>query len=342
MELPKISIVIPVYNVEHYIAECLQSVMRQTYTGPIECIVVDDCGTDKSMEIVERIISDYDGPIEFRVLHHEHNRGLAASRNTGTDVATGDYFFYVDSDDYIVDDCLVILTEPLKERNYDMVLADCQLTDNPYHIQYMCHETGPVFGNENIFREVHVNRTLFKMAWNKLFKASLYKDYDIRFLEGQLHEDDFWTYKTTLYMESLYVQNVKTYVYRIRPGSITSDYNSKTKIRLKSWIATLDYALDHPANVRKEDYDKCVVYDFGKVVWFILKDKDSHRSEFVELCRRFDYHPFRLFLKGEMRLDEMKNQLYLVLPPHLGYSYIGLRKIARRLLKKKKATVSQC
>ena len=79
VNLYKISIIIPVYNVEPYISDCLQSVMRQTYKGEIECILVDDCGTDKSVEIAEKRIAEYDGPIEFKVLHHDHNRGLSAA-----------------------------------------------------------------------------------------------------------------------------------------------------------------------------------------------------------------------------------------------------------------------
>lgn len=338
MNQPKISVIIPVYHVEPYIAECLQSVMRQTYQGEIECIIVDDCGTDKSIEVAEHVIAEYTGPFEFKVVHHEHNRGVAASRNTGTDAATGDYYYYLDPDDYITDDCLEVMTAPLKEKDYDMVLANIEMTDNPCKIVWMGKETGPVLGNENIFREFYVDRSLFVMAWNKLIKASLFREHDLRFLEGQIHEDGLWTYKTTLYLESLYVQNHKTYWYRIRPGAITSDYSGETKLRLRSIIATLEYVFNHPANVRKYWYDKCVVIEFGQVVRFIIHDDSSHRKEYVALRRCFDYHPFRLFLKGEMGLNTLKDQLHLALPPHLGYSYIGLRKIGRRLFKKANVT----
>lgn len=336
--LPCVSIIIPVYNVAPYIAECLQSVMHQTYQGPIECILVDDCGTDNSVEVAESLISEYSGPIVFRILRHDHNKGVAASRNTGTDAALGDYFYYLDPDDYIVENCLEVMTRPLEDRDYDMVLADCDLTDNPYHIQYMCLETGEVCGAENIFKEFHVERTLFTMVWNKLFKASLYKDYDLRFLEGQIHEDDLWTYKTTLFMKSIYVQNVKTYIYRIRPGGITADYHSRTKHRLMSWMATMDYILSHPANVRQDYYDKCVVYYFGRLVRFIFHDKEGHRNEYVALRRRFNYQPFRLFLKGEMTFKELIDQLHFALPPHLGYSYIELRKLGRCFFRKNSAS----
>ena len=123
MTQPSISIIIPVYNVGPYVEDCLRSVMRQTYTGPMECIIVDDCGTDNSMEIVERLVSEYDGPIDFKVLHHAHNRGVSAARNTGMDAAIGDYLFFVDSDDMLTDDCFEQLARPLASKPFDVVLG---------------------------------------------------------------------------------------------------------------------------------------------------------------------------------------------------------------------------
>lgn len=84
-----VSIIIPVYNVAPYIEDCLRSVMRQTYAGPMECLIVDDCGTDESIHIAERLITEYNGPIHFDILHHNHNRGLSAARNTGIENAVG-------------------------------------------------------------------------------------------------------------------------------------------------------------------------------------------------------------------------------------------------------------
>ena len=77
----KVSIVVPVYNVAPYIAECIQSVMHQSWQGALECIFVDDCGTDDSMAVVEKELQEYQGAIDFRILHHERNRGLSAARN---------------------------------------------------------------------------------------------------------------------------------------------------------------------------------------------------------------------------------------------------------------------
>ena len=100
----KVSIIIPVYNVEQYIGNCLRSVMRQTYQGAMECLLIDDCGTDDSIAVAEGMIREYNdnanlnlnanlnegGGIRFRIIRHERNRGLSAARNTGTFEAVGE------------------------------------------------------------------------------------------------------------------------------------------------------------------------------------------------------------------------------------------------------------
>mgnify|MGYP002523974151 FL=1 len=100
----KVTIIIPIYNVAPFVADCIHSVMGQTWQEPLECILVDDCGTDDSMAVVERTLQDYQGPVDFRIVRHEHNRGLSAARNTGLDNATGDYVYFLDSDDEITPD----------------------------------------------------------------------------------------------------------------------------------------------------------------------------------------------------------------------------------------------
>ena len=78
-----ISIIIPTYNVQDYIAKCLESIATQTYTDGVECLVIDDCGTDNSIAIAEQFIANYSGPISFQIIHHEQNKGVSAARNTG-------------------------------------------------------------------------------------------------------------------------------------------------------------------------------------------------------------------------------------------------------------------
>ena len=115
-----------VYNVEKYVAECLNSVISQTYDhSKIECIIVNDCTTDDSMDIVYEIIKKYDGGMSFIICRHEHNEGVSAARNTGIEVAKGNYIFFIDSDDYIYPNSLELLLNASKIYGYpDMVVGN--------------------------------------------------------------------------------------------------------------------------------------------------------------------------------------------------------------------------
>ena len=92
-----ISIIIPIYNVEKYIERCILSVMRrQDFDGDLECILVDDCTPDKSMQIAKSLIDSYQGPVKFRIMRNSENQGLSCSRNNGLNCAKGDYVFFLD------------------------------------------------------------------------------------------------------------------------------------------------------------------------------------------------------------------------------------------------------
>lgn len=220
--LPKVSIIIPVYNVEPYIEECLQSVMRQSYKGAIECILVDDCGNDNSMEVAERLVTAYKGPIDFKVLHHEHNRGLSAARNTGTDASCGEYVYFLDSDDWISDDCIERLTQPLDLEQYDFVIGHYVRDGKDYIVT--CPEG-----------QYHTNGWKLNgpcgipvSACNKLFRKSFLFDNQLSFEVGKLLEDSIFSFDLACVGGKYYVIQYVTYYYRRRENSIsTRESNNK-------------------------------------------------------------------------------------------------------------------
>lgn len=327
----KISVIIPLYNVEKYIEDCLKSVVRQTYKGRIECIIVDDCGVDDSLAITQSFVKTYKGNIEFKIVHHTHNRGLSAARNTGVEYATGEYIYFLDSDDYISDDCLEILTEPLHERDYDMILGDLQMFGNPRDILFLPEEQTSIVGNEEIFRHWYVDRLIYVMAWNKLTKANLFKQYDLTFLEGQLHEDELWTYKIASHITSLAIQKHCTYYYRIRENSITNNYADKVQERYKSCHATLEYVLTHPVRVCEEYYQKCVIYYFKVLLYNTFGVNFDYRDDYIQLRRLFKYSPIKMAIEGKMSTNEIKKQLHFFLPPYFGYIYLKLKRLKHNI-----------
>lgn len=323
---PKISIIIPVYNVELYIADCLQSVIRQTYSGKVECIIVDDCSIDKSVEIVEERISEYNGPIAFKVLHHEHNRGLSAARNTGVEAAMGDYVFFLDSDDYISDDCIEVLSRPLQEYDYDMVLGDLETFGLPFETCWLSHGAGPILGKEVIFRELCVERSIYVMAWNKLIKTSLFFQSDMSFLEGQLHEDELWTYKCSLCLQTVFVCKDVTYHYRIRESGIMKDASyGKERLKRTSRLDTLKYVLAHPNCLDKRGYDEVVASCFLKY-WGMVELKGGYVwGEYNDIRTNNCYLPQRNNV-----LKKHLNRLHWFMPPIIGYVFLLIWNATRK------------
>ena len=232
--LPKVSIVIPVYNVEPYIEECLQSVMRQSYSGEIECILVDDCGTDNSIEVAEQLIADYHGPIDFKVLHHEHHRGVSAARNTGMDAVCGDYVYFLDSDDWISDDCIERLTGPLSIKQYDFVMGH-----NEYDGKDMFVTCPEGEYHKYVMKSGGHSRKLLKpigpsgipvAVWNKLFRKCFLVDNQLYFEVGKIYEDTIFSFDLSFVERNYYVVNSITYYYRSRENSISTNPNQFDRI----------------------------------------------------------------------------------------------------------------
>ena len=244
-----VSVIIPVYNVEPYIARCLQSVMNQTYEGPLECILVDDGCTDNSLAIVERMLTGYDGPIVFKVLYHEKNRGQAAARNTGTDAAMGEYIYYLDSDDAMIPDCIALMAaEVEKYPGLEMVFGDIDnVYDNGLRVE-MLYYGSPCCINNNDW----VRCQFFKadsdfqgIVVNKLIKIGFLKSNTIRFKEGVIHEDDHWSFYVYKKLMHLSIIGQCTYLRYVREGStMTTTTKQKTAMNLcaiiKDWIGDFD------------------------------------------------------------------------------------------------------
>ena len=217
-----ISIIIPIYNVEPYIERCIQSVLRQTYRD-LEVILVDDCTPDRSMELAKACIeqSPLSKDLKFVFLQHEQNRGVSVCRNDGIDAATGEYLMFIDSDDYITDDCVETLAKPLKAYPYDMVVGGYELHENglQYDDLSKLGIQGEVIGSKNIAACLLADK-LYCMPWNKLYKSHYIKENKLYFQERLPIEDELWTPLVACTAKSLYAIQKKTYHYELREGSL--------------------------------------------------------------------------------------------------------------------------
>lgn len=219
-----VSIIIPVYNVEDYVAECLQSVMAQTADCTMECIVVDDRGSDDSMAVVKRTIADYNGPVEFRIITREVNGGLSAARNTGIRAARGRYVYFLDSDDIIVRDCVSsLLAVADMHPGVEIVTGDFQTfpEKNVYRHLSLQGKNFPEYSeNKNWIRSVFLTKYPI-IACNKLISRIFIIENNLYFKEGILHEDNHWHAMAYHVVGKIAFVDRILYMYRMRFGSIT-------------------------------------------------------------------------------------------------------------------------
>lgn len=226
MDVGLISIIIPVFQVSEYIERCIRSVISQSYSE-IECILVDDATRDDSIAKSEAIICDYNGPIRFRFLHHETNRGLSAARNTGTKAAKGEFVFYLDSDDEITPDCIEKLAGAVKEHpEVDMAFGNTKVLLEYTGEKTIYHEDRPsCLLASDIHTSFHLHYSIPVSAWNKLIRRSFIVEHQLYFREGIIFEDTLWSFYLVKYLKSAYYLNQVTHYYHRRKGSITTGFD---------------------------------------------------------------------------------------------------------------------
>lgn len=222
----KVSIIVPVYKVEKYVRRCVQSIMDQTLTEGVECIFVNDCTPDRSIDIIRTMIDSYDGNISFKIVEHRENKGSATTRNTGLDNATGDYIIQTDSDDYIEPDMIDSLYKKAVEDNADIVFCDYW---DDYSPENKISRKIP-FEQDNIkLIEKIINGELPGFSFIKLVRRSLYSENNIRFLDGVNMMED-WRISIMLlyYSQKLsYVHKPFGHYVRYNEGSYSNSISKK-------------------------------------------------------------------------------------------------------------------
>ena len=214
-----ISIIVPVYNVEEYLEECLESIRQQTFTD-IEVILVNDGSTDGSREICERYCEK---DIRFRLINQE-NQGQSVARNRGFKESIGQYIMFVDSDDVINTNVLEVLL-PYMKTDVDMV--ECRLTINKADFNHTKPSRIAFEGNS---KEAILNCIEFKevkfCAFTKLYRREIVEK--IPFLEGYIYEAVFTGINYLKYIRKIVVVDFIGYYYRVRPNStMTKSFNEK-------------------------------------------------------------------------------------------------------------------
>ena len=216
---PTFSILVPFYNVQDYIAQCIDSLLAQTYEN-FEILCVDDCGNDASLKIVESYAQQ---DSRIKIIKHEHNKGLGTARNTALKVAKGKYIACVDSDDFVEEEML--------EKSFEIFDANPDLDSVWFKImtyfqnenKYDIHPWHKVLYNTkggfiDLTPEIVMNYP--PNAWNKIYKKDFIEKHNIKWSDGKLYEDLEFFCEFYFQSDRTYLIDDCLYNYRVRRGSI--------------------------------------------------------------------------------------------------------------------------
>ena len=228
---PLVSVIVPIYNVEKYLARCLDSLCRQSFIN-IEILLIDDASSDQSGEICEQYAAK---DSRYKVIHNKMNRGVSAVRNIGIENSAAEYLMFVDSDDWVHEDFCKEAYECAVHNRADLVMFGFQqiIMENKPNLNgavSFIARAGDGFKTRE--EAIDLELTAFSLVpWNRLYHKSLFKD--IYYPEGQVFEDTATTYKIIWKASRIYCIDKVLYYYYRHLGSITMQNVSKELFRTK-------------------------------------------------------------------------------------------------------------
>jgi glycosyltransferase involved in cell wall biosynthesis len=213
----KLSVIVPVYNVQMYLAKCLDSIINQTFTD-FELILVNDGSTDNSREICSRYVQK-DSRI---ILLDKKNEGLSSARNYGLSVSSGKFIAFVDSDDWIDLEMYVSMVEAMEEQNADIVICGHNVVNLDGTIKEVnTTEESVLYQGEEATKLILEDVKIFSFSWDKIYKKELFNE--IEFPVGRIYEDIATTFKLFDKTTSVYHLNRAYYYYLRRQESICNE-----------------------------------------------------------------------------------------------------------------------
>jgi len=278
--MPKVSVIVPVYNVENYLAKCLDSLVNQTLKD-IEIIVVNDGSPDNSQDIIDKYAKKYSVIKAYK----KENGGLSDARNYGIKKASGEYIAFVDSDDYVDTSMYEKMYNKAIENNYDIVVCDLNYIYPDKKIEAYSNIPNDTDNINKVFLNI------YPAAWNKLFKKELLKN--IEFKKGIWFEDVEFIYRLLPRIKTIGVIHEHLYQYLQRNGSITR----KKDQRIYNYIDNLNGVVEYyKENNLFHKYHKELEYVYVRYIYatFIKQatifEKDEYDNAVTKAIKNVKEH----------------------------------------------------
>jgi glycosyltransferase involved in cell wall biosynthesis len=246
----KISVIVPIYNVEEYLGKCIESILAQTVKG-LELILINDGSRDSSGDICDkyRLLDDR------VIVIHQENQGVSCARNNGLEVAKGEFIGFVDGDDWIDEDMYQILLEGFEQAGVDIVQCGIKKIYDD-RIETARNEKRLVLSNEDALCMHIQDKQYSPSVWNKLFRHEVIRG--IRFQAGKIHEDYYFEYRTLLKADTVVLLDACKYnhIYTNDNSITSSAFNSKDLHKVEAFEERMEFLNHHTNQVLAEEAEK--------------------------------------------------------------------------------------
>lgn len=278
--MPNISIILSSYNDEKTIKRCLDSVLAQENADlQMECLVVDDCSSDSTLDIIRHEVGAYKGPIKFRILRHKTYHGLSRTRNTGFERATGDYVMFVNATDVLRPDCMdVYIANLMRYWDVDIIAGNVLNHANNQNLFTSLTSAMALRGRGEVICQEMLRNHLYLFAWNKLIRRDLLMSNNIRFDENLAYADIQWAFDVFSSVTSIALIPEVTYAFTVREATTISLAEKRANALLSSYAATCDHLLNQTP--RPEGAGTNYYLDYQLFVYGLLQSAQQVTEEY--------------------------------------------------------------
>ena len=274
-----VSVIVPVYNVQQYLPQCVESILAQTYQR-LEIILVDDGSTDGSGRLCDALAQRDE---RVRVIH-KPNGGLSDARNAGTEACNGEFIFYLDSDDYLEQDAIMALVRIQSESHAEVVIGNYFYTYSDRE-DIAQPETGTIQkNNRKEAISLLMQGKLQTFAWGKLIRADIAKRHP--FPVGKLFEDHFWTHLVFQDCETVVYSSKPMVHYRQRGNSISYTFNLKRLDIIEGWRERIVFLQQEYPDMVDAYLHRCAE-DTVSLAWLVLTRMEKNKWQGFLKLREF-------------------------------------------------------
>ena len=314
----KVSVIIPVYNVEQYLEKCLDSILNQTYKN-IEIILVNDGSIDRSGVICDEYSRKYNN---IKVFHKE-NGGVSSARNLGITVAKGEYITFADPDDFLNKDMYKILYENAKNYNSDITI--CSVNEIRENVIATEDNTGKInkYSKKDAingyFNDIYPFNHNY--LWNKLFKRAMFDE--IKLNEKITYQEDSEVMIKLLNLsENIIYVGIPLYNYDLRLGSLSSGNISKSKITAeRAFYSIYEYTKENICEYKDKALLKYISLVFNIVIE-IIKSGDQYNDDYINIGYRIKEIYWQLIKTNSIPIKYKIHSTLIILSPRLYKIYI--------------------